>query len=596
MNTLDSARHTLEAELADLMKQRLTLNELAVIAHELGLKTVVNTTNNTTLSASLDLVNNCSIRNLIKNLIESLRQHRNDLGPDLVKISDKLESLNSSPPIISDSDYAFDMRGDDFSNSKCQFVNRVDDIKFIKSQPDNSLYVISSPAQYGKTMVLDEVIKEVNNNSEEKQWIAVKIDFRQKETNYINVNSILLGILQIYCAKASQNEVEKTKYTDWLNKSFSRSSNIDQNFLELGSLITNVYKKSIFVIFDHCNEVDTKLYNQILDKIPSLFIQSFSQTNYVSCKFIFCGRNLSRPFLPIKSKEFYEIKLFKASHVSQLLQNMIQWKANVSIDDYAYNIYRISGGHPKIICEIAKFINKNPLFNWESDAMKESLYKKCVEGVFCAIKKDFFDTEFPEHLNKQSLWDSLLKLSILRKFGFNHLEDYDNKLRKQGEIFLNDLSANEFIKNLSKTCLIHRKDYFYSDGTVRDVLLIYYRYKNTEKCKIYNRLAYECFIEVAKSKKGSELMENLIEALYHFLEGKGESEISLSFIREEIEYYYKEFTDLKYMDKADVRTYFGTFNDKLKDDSYIGFYLSNKSFIKNIETFLNEKLDYYAES
>jgi hypothetical protein len=379
------------------------------------------------------------------------------------------------------------------ANEPLKFRNRVNELNLIfgseNSLSENTLVVIDAPAGYGKT----ELLKELQKRYETVGWKYVFVDLEHFSTEAEIRNEIVRQI--------GGNHILRTDPDP--------DFNLRVQIALFGKIV---------LLFDSVEKADEK---------PVTWLRQFvgkcrdGARSFVF-RAIFAGRYITTGEKGLKWKRFKiqerPLTPFKPEVVREIIEEMAE-QANLTrpLEDYvewAKQITRLSGGHPKIIHNFVRKLRETRwtiLFNTPNE--RKNLFQRCAEPEI---------NEMTTVLKKEAK-TALEILSIFRHFNFNTVQ----KLRKIGELHVTDPLAP--LALISQLGLVSKKGEFgyYSDAIVRNLILTRMRLSDGKRYYHLNQVAQEIYDgwieEILSEDRVDEDRVDLVDPhrLINFFVGEG---------------------------------------------------------------------------
>lgn len=365
-----------------------------------------------------------------------------------------------------------------------EFVNREKEKNRIDPSVSTSFYLIDAPSGYGKTRLLRQVQKELEEKGDKCFYISIfKSNIRLAE-------ELMKEILKQLGITVNDEKIN-----------LKNSEHVGR---KIADYVLNEPKHVIFLIDDgeffdsSIGEFFNQFYSKIYDNI-------FPQKHlYV----IFAGRYIHQWSERIEKPRLNPIILtpFNFKHVSDTLQSYKRKKefseSGENQLEFVALMMHCTGGHPACIANFLKNEYVYPL------KIKDEIeYYKTTENIINTILQGI--------INKcsESLYELLLKLSVFRKYNGVLLQ----KIIESDTFKINYKNANSLETKLLNTHLLSRIDgEFIQDDIVRRLLCIQLRKKLENQefskwCHEANRIYKEYLKRI---KISSHLHLIALEALY----------------------------------------------------------------------------------
>lgn len=419
--------------------------------------------------------------------------------------------------------------------SDLEFENREYELGRIANPAGPPLIVVDAPPEYGKTRILKKVEemykpKEEEERGEQERWKAdwkcVLIDLAQQE--YAGDQQAILEAISI--PVADERMKGDTAY-------------------ELAEYIAG-QSKEVLLLFDaaDCREQETKwlVHNVIPELVGTLRFPGRR------LRAVFAGRYISwrgwawPHYITIELSEFDEANVLRMilRTIERLDPALRPKMGSDDAEKLAREVTFLSGGHPGSIKEILLDLQRR---NWaiRFDNNRGLLPPQMRQELFGYANRKA--KEILKHVPKETQ-GALKTLSIFRRFNVNIIQELQTRSKISG--VSSSPGPLELLAQLTNTGLVRGPaptKPFYSDGIIRNLLLVQMQFTEPQRYLQLNQLAceiYDAWIE-SKGLGGNDLrgptlddtqVTCMVESFYYFLHCQEEGP-SLNEVEEKLEGY-----------------------------------------------------------
>jgi hypothetical protein len=362
-------------------------------------------------------------RNNVSELFDFIRENR----PDIVKL-DEFAQLESQAVKHSQSE-------------AIEFVNRVHEIQYITNLNSPQYLIISAPAGYGKTRLLERVQFQLKSQG----WLCVFVKL-DRGRNYL-INDIGAMILQEVAPISQQAQYDYTPE----EYGYEIARQLVEKFKVFSPIGVSLY-------IDEVESLGQCVAQRLINELISSLVDGLNYAGYYGLsRIILSGRYVDD--LQRLSNEIiwqtYSLAPFEFSVIESTTGHFTRrvryhFSREVKQDIASYIMY-LTGGHPGCVVEMLKHI----LPGWRPEIYFDGLYERIVQPTI---------TEIKSHLLSE-LVDIFETLSVVRRFNGDLIE----KFIQEGLINW-DGKPSVLIDKLTKTFPITRKNGFLQDKIIRRLL------------------------------------------------------------------------------------------------------------------------------